>query len=106
MTHELIGRPVSEDEVATDLGFADVIEMRRWETEMGQKLADLERKIRDIENERDRFLWHGTRMQVVLEKIAESIEVNDPDIRLAIGVVLGKEVDWKHRLKGWFSNDI
>ncbi len=101
---DMIGTEVTEAEVAADLGFADVFEMRRWETAMGQKVADLEEKLRTAESDRDNFRWHGRRMQVVLERIAESVLFDDPDLRLAIGVVLNKEVDWKYRLKGWFDD--
>ncbi len=103
---DIIGTEVTEAEVAIDLGFADVHEMRRWETEMGQKVADLEEKLRTTESDRDNFRWHGKRMQVVLERIEEFVDESgslDPDLSLAIGVVLGKVVDWEHRLKGWFD---
>lgn len=109
--HDLTGTPVDEAEVAGDLGFADVHEFRRWQTELGGKVADLEHKLRSAINERDNYRWHGRRMQVVLEKIRESLITpgrplhSDPlpsDLVLAIGVVLGKEVDWENRLKDWF----
>jgi hypothetical protein len=103
MKHDLEGTPVTEAEVATDLGFADVHEFRKWQTECGQKVADVEQKLREAANDRDNFRWHGKRMQVVLERIAATGLITDPDLRLAIGVVLGKEVDWEHKLKGWFD---
>ncbi len=102
--NDMIGTPVTEAEVATDLGFADVFEMRRWQTECGQKVADLEQKLRTAESDRDNFRWHSRRMQVVLERLAESDLVTDPDLKLAIGMVLNKEVDWNHKLKGWFND--
>ncbi len=106
MKHDMVGTPVTEAEVAADLGFADVFEMRRWDTEMGQKVAELERQLRIAESDRDNFRWHGKRMQVVLERLAESGLVTDPDLKLAIGVVLNKEVDWQQRLKGWFDEPL
>ncbi len=100
---DLIGRPVTEEEVAVNLGFANVHEMRRWKTEMGQKVANLERDLRITTDERNRFLQHGLKMQIVLQRVAESGVITDPDTRLAAGVVLGKAVDWEHRLKDWFK---
>jgi hypothetical protein len=110
--HELglIVKPASKAEVATDLGFPDVPAMRRWETEMGQQIADLEQRLRTAIDERDRFRWHGRRMQMVLER-AETFIRGGPldkdhptvsDLLLAIGVMCGKAVDWDHRLDGWF----
>ena len=104
---QIQGVVVSESEVATDLGFSNVSEMRRWETETGQKLADTQEKLRSAISERDQFLWHGKRMRAVLERIRVSLAVGSPlhpDIELAIGVVLGKDVDWNHKLDGWFEN--
>ncbi len=107
MKHDIAGTPITEAEAAVSLGFADVHEMHRWDTEMGQKVADLEQKLRTAESDRDNFRWHGKRMQVVLEKIAKHLKqsgsIDDPDILLAIGVVTGKLVDWKNRLNGWFD---
>ena len=102
MSEYMTGKVVSEAEAAAGLGFADVFEFRRWQTEMGQKVADVEEKLRAAANDRDSFRWHGKRMQVVLEKVAALPSIPD-DIALAISVVLGKGVDWEHRLDGWFD---
>jgi hypothetical protein len=103
---DMIGRPVSEEEAAAGLGFANVSEMRRWKTEMGQKVAHLEKSLRQAASDRDNFRWHVRRMQVVLERALESLQQDGPphpDLALAIRVVLGRDVDWNHRLKDWFS---
>jgi hypothetical protein len=71
----------------------------------------LEEDLSKALGERDRFLWHGKRMQKVLERIEIYLTkdgVNTDlsslsDILLAIGVVTGKQVDWGKRLKGWFD---
>lgn len=96
------GKPVSEVEAAVGLGFADVFEMRRWETEAGQKVANLEVELRAAIGDRDSFRWHLRRMMVVLERVAALPSIPE-DITLAISVVLGKGVDWEHRLDGWFE---
>jgi len=111
------GVPVSEEEVAKGLGFNSVEELRRWDTELGRKNADLEYALSQAKNEAERFRWHGRRMQVVLEQVApvlEGLEMGDEEftkkLLLAINVVSGKQVsklaetvDWKHILKDWLE---
>jgi hypothetical protein len=104
MIHDLEGRPVSEEEAAASLGFADVHEMRRWDTEMGRKVADLEDRLRGAEAECDGYRWQMRRMMAVLKRIEPTL--TDPLLRLAVGVVLGREVDWKHKLKDWWEESI
>jgi hypothetical protein len=102
---KMTGEIVSEEEAAIGLGFDSVIDMRRWETEMGQMVSDLQWKLTMAERERDSFRWNGRRMQIVLEKIAlflEQLSDKPDDLLLAIGVVTGKAVDWHHRLRDWF----
>jgi hypothetical protein len=104
---DLVGKVVSEEEAATGLGFSSVHEMRRWDTEMGRKVANLEEKLREAISDRDRFQWHGKKMMVVLEKVQAYFDKhnfnNVSDLSLAISVVTGKGVDWHHRLKDWFD---
>jgi hypothetical protein len=76
-SYDLEGTPVSEEEVAVGLGFADV------------------------PGDRDCYLWHVKRMRTVLWRIEPTL--TDPLLRLAVGVVLGRAVDWKHQLKGWWE---
>ncbi len=103
MNKSIQGEIVSESEVAADLGFADVFEMRRWQTEMGHKVADLEHELRQAINERDRFRWNLRRTIVVLEKIIEADPPLSDDLKLGMSVVIGRGVDWDHRLKDWFN---
>jgi hypothetical protein len=107
--NDIEGTPVSEEEVAKGLGFANVFELRRWQTEAGHKLAEAEAKLRGVEGDRDNFRWHGIRQQLLLERIdgmladlqqgKQPVELNK--FRLAIAVVAGKGVDWDNVLKDW-----
>jgi hypothetical protein len=101
MTADYEGTPVTEQEAAVGLGFADVPEYRRWRTEQGQRAWELERKLREAELDRDEFRWHVRRMTAVLGRVEPTL--TDPLLRLAVGVVLGRAVDWKHQLKGWWE---
>jgi hypothetical protein len=98
---DLEGRPVSEEEAAVGLGFADVREFRRWQTEQGQRVAELENRLRGAERDRDCFLWHVKRMRTVLGKIEPTL--TNPLFRLAVGVVCGRAVDWKNELDDWWE---
>jgi hypothetical protein len=100
-SHDLEGHPVSEEEAAVSLGFADVPEFRRWQTEQGQRVAELKIRLREAELDRDMFRWHVRRMEAVLRRIEPTL--TDPLLRLAVGVVLGRDVDWKHELKDWWE---
>lgn len=113
----MVGRPVTEEEVAKHLGFNSVEELRRWDTETGRKNAELEYALSQAKQEAERFRWHGRRMQVILEQVApvlEGLEIGDEEytkkLLLAINVVCGKQVsklaetvDWKHILKDWLE---
>ena len=111
--HDFEGKVVSEEEAAISLGFANVFEMRRWQTEMGHEVAELKTKLRHAEIDRDNFKWHLKRQQVVLEKCEEyfnKLQENEAfnneavsKLRLAIAVVAGQGVDWNHILKDWFE---
>lgn len=115
--HDMEGTPVSEEEVAKGLGFNSVEELRRWDTELGRKNAELEYALSLAKQEAERFRWHGRRMQTVLEKVApvlEGLEMGDEEytkkLLLAINVVSGKKVsqlaetvDWEHILKDWLE---
>jgi hypothetical protein len=97
---DLVGKEVTEAEVAAGLGFGSVFDLRRWETEQGQALARAEEELRRAKNDADSFKWHGERMQRVLEKLKEHLPdtPENAEMRLAIGVVLGKDVDWGKKL--------
>lgn len=101
MSQDIKGTPVSEEEVAADLGFKDVHDLRRWRTEQGRKVWELEALLREATRDRDEFRWHVRRMRTVLEKIEPTL--TDPLLRLAVGVVLGGAVDWKNELKDWLE---
>ena len=114
MTHggDLQGTPVSEAEVAADLGFASVHELRRWQTDLGFKVKELEHQLHLTEGDRDRFQWHGRRMDVIFTRCEELInkikagETPEPalldKLLLAISVVCGRgAVDWDNVLEDW-----
>jgi hypothetical protein len=101
MSHDYEGRPISEEEAAVSLGFANVPAFRRWQTEQGQRVWELETKLREAERDRDCFLWHGKRMRTVLGKIEPTL--TNPLFRLAVGVVCGRAVDWKNELKDFWE---
>lgn len=109
--NDIEGTPVSEEEVAKGLGFDNVFELRRWQTDAGHKLMEAEAKLREVEGDRDRFLWHGKRQMKLLERIDALLrdlqlgkqpdELTLDKARLAIAVVTGKGVDWGNTLKDW-----
>jgi hypothetical protein len=113
---DLVGKPVSEEEVAKGLGFSSVDELRRWDTEMGQKVSDLEYKLSQANSDKENFKWTGLRMMKVLEMVEpllaqmnESYLPPKPEITeklKAVRVVLGKEVDWGNTLEWlWERNN-
>ena len=65
---DLQGTVVSEEEVAKGLGFKDVFELRRWQTDLGHQMMEAQAKLREAESDRDNFRWVGRRMMKVLEK--------------------------------------
>ena len=107
MLEDLEGKVVSEEEAAKGLGFADVTEFRRWQTDLGTKVSELEYALKQAEREIRGFQWHGLRMQRVLERLrdllksGQSIPVNDA--LLAIGVVCGGAVDWDNEVTDWYT---
>jgi hypothetical protein len=101
MIHDLEGRPVSEEEAAVSLGFADVPAFRRWKTVQGQRVWELEVKLLRSERELDELRWHLKRTEAVLRRIEPKL--TDPLLRLAVGVVLGRDVDWKGELKDFWE---
>ena len=105
---DIQGKIVSEEEAAKGLGFVDVFEFRRWQTDIGHELAELKHKLYRTENDRDNFQWHLKRHQIVFDKTDEylsQLEQNEEvkKLRLAISVVSGRGVDWDHILKDWLS---
>jgi hypothetical protein len=100
-SYDFEGTPVSEEEAAASLGFSSVPEFRRWRTEQGQRVWELEVKLREAELDRDEFRWHVRRMTAVLGRVEPTL--TDPLLRLVVGVVLGRDVDWKHQLKDWWE---
>jgi hypothetical protein len=62
------GEIVSEEEVAKGLGFANVDEFRRWQTELGHKKGELEFALSEAKRESRRFRWAGMRMEFMLGK--------------------------------------
>ena len=108
---DIQGRIVSEEEVAGQLGFANVFEFRRWQTDIGNKLSEAERALYNSKQDAETFRWHGRRMQAVLEMIDDHLQngtavENKDRILLAIGVVCGSAVDWDHVLdRSWFEGN-
>lgn len=70
---DLGGRLITEEELAKHLGFSNVDELRRWDTEMGKKVSTLEQQLYQANRDKDNFLWQGQRMQKVLEKLVEPL---------------------------------
>lgn len=117
MGQDIRGVEVSEAEVATGLGFADIYEFRRWQTEMGRKVSELEHALFVATNNRDNFRATGLNMVKVLTAIAATIDAGEPfgtgnrlaiisdDLRLAIDVVMGKQPDWGGKIRKWLSDD-
>jgi hypothetical protein len=111
---DLHGTPVSEEEVAKHLGFKDVNDLRRWQTEVGHENRELKFKLKQEQDESRRFQWHGRRDVRILEKCDEVLkdlqEGKQPTpehlekLRLAISVVKGGGVDWKHVLEDWLGD--
>lgn len=109
---DLVGRAVSPEEVAAALGFGTVQDLRRWETELGQRAATLEVSLHAAKHDAENFKWHIERMLIVLNKTEEALlklqqgnldpkEVNK--LLLAVRVVAGRGVDWEHTLKDWLE---
>lgn len=74
-TRRRYGRQTSKRRRSCPLafGFKDVNEMRRWDTEQGQKVFELENKLRTSESDARNFQWHVRRMMLVLEKVKEHL---------------------------------
>lgn len=131
MSADYQGKVVSEEEAAKGLGFANVDEFRRWQTDLGRENAELKYALSQAKDEARRFRSSGMRCTAILERcksfltgIKNAIEVSDsrqlkesvgwygdndkePDhinkLILAIGVVCGGAVDWKHELRDWLD---
>lgn len=110
---DMHGTPVSEAEVAAGLGFTNVHELRRWQTDLGHRVSELEAKVREVQGDADRFKWEGQRMQLVLEEctpVLRGLKHEEwryldavPKLLLAISVVCGKGVDWNNELDDWLK---
>lgn len=99
---DLTGKLVSESEVANNLGFKDVTEFRRYQTEQGTKISELEFALKSAKRERDSFQWYLKRMMYLLNKCKEHIK--DNTLLFAINVEEGREVDWNNELKSFWEN--
>lgn len=113
-TMDMEGTPVSEEEVAQELGFDDVFAFRRWGTDAGREIEELKAKLREAEGDASNFRWHGRRMQAVLERVEQMLKQlpfteTSPiaDYLKAIAVVCGREADWGGVLRkaGWFGSE-
>jgi hypothetical protein len=106
--HDLTGTPVSEEHVASELGFSSVHELRRWQTEQGTKVVELEYELTVARGDADRFKWVGERMLAVLTRLEALLKHGQVDEEtrrkalLAIAVVSGRGVDWNHEVTDWF----
>ena len=56
---DLKGTPVSEEACAIGLGFANVFEMRRWQTDLGHRCQELEYELKKANGQIDGLMWHG-----------------------------------------------
>ena len=111
---DMEGKVVSEEEVAAGLGFKDVFDFRRWQTDLGHKVTELEYELRKSKDDGKTFRWHGMRMLVVLEKIKpvlidlQNQKTPSPEtinkLLLATEVVCGRGVDWDHVLEDWWKD--
>lgn len=107
---DIHGKLVSEEEVATALGFANVHELRRWQTDLGHKVKELEHQLSLTQGDARNFRRHGERMMRVLEKaeqtliaLSEEKEITSDHMNrllLAIRVVCGRGVDWNNEVEG------
>lgn len=108
------GTPVSEEETAKGLGFANVDEFRRWQTDTGRELAETKFAMKQAKDEAQGFWWHLRRSQVVLDKAKELLlaskdKIEDKELAekvlFAIDVIAGNRqaVDWDHKLDDWLE---
>jgi hypothetical protein len=103
------GQQVSEEHVAKALGFKDVYEMRRWDTDLGKENEELKHKLKKATEEAERFRWHGMRGAAILQRCLEFIEnkgkISKTKLSLAIRVLNGESgaVDWDHELDDWLA---
>jgi len=115
---DLNGQVVSEEEVALDLGFTDVYEFRRWQTDQGYEIMNLQERLLTARSDANHFRWHGQRMLAVLERAGVVLErvgrmgmvgVDPPQLQkllLAIKVVCGHGVDWDNVLDDWLAPNV
>ena len=90
-----------------------VAKMRRWETEMGQKVAELETQLKETRADVDNFRWYGNRMQKVLEQFIERLQYENIqtynwkgiDLLLAAQVACNQKVDWNNQLREFFNEN-
>lgn len=100
------GELVSIEEAAKGLGFGSVDEMKRWETELGQRCWNLEEKLRTVTYDKNHFLYNGMRQYKLLEEIYNLIIQNKPltdELKFAVGVAVGKEIDWDNKLVDFYK---
>lgn len=110
---DMQGTVVSEEEVAKNLGFADVHELRRWQTDLGHKVMELEHALHTTKDDLRNFKWHGERMLRIFDRIEVFLvdlqKGQTPDqkliekLLLGVRVVCGHGVDWNHELKDWLG---
>ncbi len=109
MRESIEGTPVSEEEAAKGLGFGNVEEFRRWQTETGRELAETKFALKKAKDEAQGFWWHLRRSQVVLAKAKELLQNKIEDKELAekvlfaIDVIESKAVDWDKKLDDWLE---
>ena len=112
MSSDYKGVPVSEAEVAADLGFANVYELRRWSTDLGMKVKELEHELSLEKCHSRNVRWQGERMMKIFCKAEEALldlqkgalePARIDHLLLAIRVVCNRAVDWNHDLKDWLE---
>lgn len=117
--HDIHSKPVPEAEVAADLGFKTIYEMRRWSTDLGMQVAELEYALSQAKQESTRFrnlaMSEGGLLDriepilaLVLNNEAATVDStalmaaeNIRKLLLALRVVRQREIDWGGKTDEW-----
>ena len=92
------GVQVGESDVAKGLGFKDVYDFRRWQTEVGKENAELKHALSQAQDEARRFRWNGMRSNAILTRVKTFLE----------GVKAAIDAEDSRQLResvGWYGDD-